>query len=154
MTKQIEAKAEQSGPRIIEVIDNWKKIRAHFNVGIVDDARRDIEGIGELLTVMRPKVRPIGFLINGYVQPGEMQQRAGATIIRQHSLDAFIVDKGLGYFNSFDLIRELRDEGFPTIMNTAEPGTRESHRVADRYVEKHGDPQDLLNTVAGLLRTG
>lgn len=46
-----------------------------------------------------------------------------------------VVDKGLGLIDGIELCRQIADI-VPTIMLTGEPNTRETHRVAQGYIER------------------
>lgn len=61
-----------------------------------------------------------------------------------------ISDKGLGYFSGISLIEQVKqalEEQVKTIMVTGEFDTRETHRVADCFIEKPLRIEDINNAL-------
>lgn len=111
-------------------------------IAVVEDLPQNIDSL-------KPQLNKNGYtLIGVYVdpdyQPTDMQQRVLARDIIDLGVDLAICDKGLGYTDGIGLVLRLKEAEVPTIMLTGERETRETHRVADRFIVKPIRPSILI----------
>jgi CheY-like chemotaxis protein len=86
-------------------------------------------------------------LIDSHVKP---QSEDMETIMRKIVMfqpDWVISDKGLGFLDGIELIRQCKQAGIKTIMFTGEIQTDETRRVADVFLEKPVSTQTLLEVM-------
>ncbi len=88
------------------------------------------------------------YLVNSWLNPTDrkIEELYAKKILKPENLVAVVCDKSMGFVDGIALNRSLSQEIF-TIMLTGEPETRETHRVAHKYIEKPVDPNRLFRTI-------
>lgn len=118
----------------------------NIRVTIVDD--RQPQELAEWLARKGYNSTAVWVNQNWNAKPDTQEQIVNA--ILQTGPHIVVCDKGLGFFDGIEIITAIRGYGVKTIMYTGEPDTRETHRVADAFVEKTLSIDELLNTVRSL----
>lgn len=120
-------------------------------VCLVDDYKPLLDNMGEYLS-------DHGFRAVAVYVPqragvaSDLENRLLAQEIMDHNPDILISDKGLGRFSGISLIqsvRQLSEDRIRTVMITGEPETRETHKVADFFIEKPVGIKDI-NDILGI----
>lgn len=121
---------------------------SRITIGIIDDGLDIIQSLQRMLGTYGYDT--LGFHINSDRSLMGGQLNTAALEIAGHGIGLAICDKGIGQTSGIDLILALKEEGIPTVMLTGEPNTRETHKVADRYLEKPVFAEELLPVIKEL----
>lgn len=105
-----------------------------MRVVILDDYGNTAEKMAEILS--NRGFRCFAIKVNRNKNVNEELQNEFEEVVLALSPDWVISDKGLGMFNSFELLKRAKEKGIKTFMITGEPGTSAIHMVADQYMEK------------------
>lgn len=118
-------------------------------VAIIDDEHSITGGLQYGLT--ERGYETVGFFVDRDAMVPDEYMGLLAQYVANTGAQGAVVDKGLGYTSGIELIKALRELGLLTIMLTGEPGTRETHRVAHRYVEKAEPTKKIYDAVTALM---